>query len=82
MPHWDDEKVFQEARRLVIAEWQNVVYGEYLPVLLGADTMNRFGLTLTDSWSRYEANVDATIFHAFADAAYRYDMSLSEMWEY
>ena len=29
------EQLFQRARRLVIAEMQNILYGEYLPIILG-----------------------------------------------
>lgn len=41
---WDDEMVFQESRRIVIAEMQNVVYKEYLPVILGNRVMTHFQL--------------------------------------
>ena len=37
-PDMDEEELFQQARRLVIAEIQNIVYGEYLPLILGNTT--------------------------------------------
>ena len=39
-PDMDGEELFQQARRLVIAEIQNIVYGEYLPLILGNTTLN------------------------------------------
>jgi hypothetical protein len=35
-PYWSDEKIYQNARRILIAEYQNVVYSEFLPAILGS----------------------------------------------
>ena len=43
-PHWDDEKLFQEARRINIAQFQNLVYGEYIWPLLGYHTAAKMQL--------------------------------------
>lgn len=34
-PSWSDETIFQETRRIVIAEHQNIAYYEWLPIFLG-----------------------------------------------
>ena len=47
-PHWSGERLFQETRRIVIALFQNIVYNEYLPNVLGPRLMRQFNLQLRD----------------------------------
>jgi peroxidase len=44
-----DEILYQEARRIVSAEMQNIVYGEYLPTILGVDYMQKYKLVFEES---------------------------------
>ena len=66
-PGWDGEKLFQEARVIVIAEWQNIIYEEYVPIILGPDYLG--------SYEEYNSSVDVTIANGFATAAYRFGHS-------
>jgi len=70
-----DEIIYQEARRLVAAEMQNVVYGEYLPTVLGVDYMQRHGLIVEEE-TRYDDSVDPGIINEFATAAFRFGHSM------
>ena len=55
-PGEDEEYYFENARRIVGAEMQNIVYSEYLPVVLGEDAMEDGGLGMYQSAKREGAN--------------------------
>ncbi|VDI78211.1 Hypothetical predicted protein [Mytilus galloprovincialis] len=47
-PHWKDETVFQEARKIVIAIFQHITFNDFLPLVLGQAAMKRFKLFSRD----------------------------------
>ncbi|XP_033333210.2 peroxidase [Megalopta genalis] len=77
-PHWTDETIFQEARRIVIAEHQHISYYEWLPIFLGIQ--NTYGnkiLYETDDYvNDYDPNVNGNVLNEHSTAAFRYFHSL------
>ena len=45
-PTWDAERLFQTARKIVGAEMQHIIYDEWLPAVVGRDTMKKHGLAV------------------------------------
>jgi peroxidase len=70
-PHWDDDKLFQEARKIVGAQLQHITYKEFLPKVLGDEAM-----MLLSDYKAYNSEVDASILNSFATAAYRFGHGL------
>ncbi|XP_027236746.2 salivary peroxidase/catechol oxidase-like [Penaeus vannamei] len=69
-PAWNDEKLFQEARRIVGAQLQVVTYNEYLPRIIGSKPyLSPFDYT------NYDSSISAGISAEFATAAFRFGHS-------
>ncbi|KAF0287245.1 Chorion peroxidase [Amphibalanus amphitrite] len=68
-PSWEDERVFQSARRVVMSEWQHIIYHEYLPHVLGAAAAA--GVT-AHTETKAEHPADPTVSVEFALAAFRF----------
>lgn len=62
-PYWTDDELFEAAKAIVEAEWQHVVYNEYLPALLGEGALSEY--------TGYDPNVDPSIINEFTTAAFR-----------
>lgn len=75
-PGFNDETIFQEARRILAAQLQQITYNEYLPIVMGDAAMREYNLYLGSSYTNYDPTMDATIFNSFAAAAYRFGHSL------
>lgn len=67
-PDWNDEEIFQRARRQVIASLQSIFVYEYLPAFLGGPAL--------DPYEGYKADVHPGISHMFQAAAFRFGHSL------
>jgi hypothetical protein len=69
-PHWNDETLFQETRRIIIAMIQHITFNEWLPVLVSDSHSNPFlrqYFDLTGAVENYTDNVDATTTNVFAN---------------
>ncbi|XP_046330335.2 thyroid peroxidase-like [Haliotis rufescens] len=77
--HWSDERIFQEARKIVGAIIQKITYDEYLPIIMGQQAMTQYGLPIGSGSSYanvYSTTTDASIRNAFATAAFRMGHSM------
>ncbi|KAK6752011.1 hypothetical protein RB195_003434 [Necator americanus] len=73
-PDWPDQRLFEEARRVNIAQFQHHVYDEYLPRVVGEKLMTDFRLKpLKSGFSTdYSPSVNAALSAEFAAAAFRF----------
>jgi peroxidase len=67
-PTWTDEQLYQEARKINIAEYQATIYNQYLPDLLGPNAL--------PSYTGYHSKVDPAIATEFSTVAFRFGHSL------
>ena len=63
-PEWSQEQLYQAARALNEADFQNVIYEEYLPSLLGDQAL--------PDYSGYDPDVDPSIINEWTTVAFRF----------
>ncbi len=67
-PNWTDQQLFDEARKLNVAEYQSIIYNEWIPAVLGSNAL--------PAYKGYNPNVNATIADEFSTVAFRFGHSL------
>ena len=67
-PSLTGDQLYNMARAITTAEYQNIIYTEFLPSLLGPDAMTPY--------QGYNPNVSPQIFEEFSTAAYRFGHSI------
>ncbi|KAL5282982.1 hypothetical protein ACFFRR_005769 [Megaselia abdita] len=77
-PHWSDEKIYQETRKIIGALFQHITYREFLPIVLGREVSKLFDLELlqTGYFDGYDPQINPTIANSFSAAAFRFGHSL------
>jgi len=77
-PNWKDETLYQESRRIVIAQLQHITYNEWLPIIFGMKYMQKWKLEPKESGysDDYDARVNPSITNAFSTAAFRFGHSM------
>jgi hypothetical protein len=61
-PNWTGDQLYNMARAINIAEYQNIIYSEYLPLLIGP---------VLGPYPGYDPNVNAQVTQEFSTAAFR-----------
>lgn len=76
-PHWSDEILFQEARRITIAQIQHITYSEFLPVILGQQLVTKYELKPEHGFfGGYDINTNPGVLNGVASAALWFFASL------
>ncbi|KAL4710840.1 hypothetical protein ACJJTC_016124 [Scirpophaga incertulas] len=77
-PHWSDEKIYQETRKIVGAMIQHITYREFLPIVLGPDVVTLFELEPRKKgyFKEYNPKVNPNPASSFGSAAFRFGHSL------
>ncbi|XP_063533682.1 peroxidasin homolog [Cydia strobilella] len=77
-PHWSDEKVYQETRKIVGAMIQHITYREFLPIVLGQEVMRLFDLEPLKKgyYKGYSPKINPSPASSFSSAAFRFGHSL------
>lgn len=63
-PHWSDERLFQESRKILIGMYHHIVYNEYVPITVGWNTASQFDLLPLPN-GQFHNGYDSNVFCEF-----------------
>jgi peroxidase len=77
-PSWNDEELYQEAKKITTAELVHVTYNEWLPLILGTKYMSKYRLFpqrygYSDD---YDPTINPSVTNEFSTAAFRFGHTL------
>ncbi|XP_066158547.1 peroxidase isoform X2 [Euwallacea fornicatus] len=77
-PHWTDETLFQESRKVIAAQMQHITYREFLPLLINNSLLKAHEMLPYSNgyFHKYNESLDASIANEFAAAAFRFAHTL------
>ncbi|EEB11264.1 Peroxidase precursor, putative [Pediculus humanus corporis] len=77
-PNWDDDKIFEETRKIVIAQIQHITYKHWIPQIFGQEITHKNNLFVkTKGFSNvYSENIDPSIRNGFAVAGFAFVNSM------
>lgn len=74
-PNWNDESLYQEARKYTIAVWQHIVIDELVPIMVGPKAFRKSKLDKKYKDRDYDPDADPRTGNLFAAAAMRWGHS-------
>lgn len=77
-PQWDDERLYQEARKVVVAQIQHITYRHWVPMVLGEKYSSSRGIAIQSKGfsTAYDKEIDPRVSNSFATVGLRFVNSM------